>query len=337
MPALVQIVPVNEIGERSLNPLAWRGQDLSGKGARPRRYAHRAVAELAKAFPVEPGRGGARSRQPVEHDVVEHLVHRQHIPGRTLVIGPVVHFLEHPCRQRGGRIHQAIADRLRTRALLLGIARIPFLIEPEALQRLEHLGVLALHIIRSRTADWHVEVDAPALGRGQLPDRHRDCRAPVPALRHPAPVFQPLHQFGPGLRDPFHPPSRSPGLGGKAVAGQRRGDDMERLRVCHSRLGQFVDHAEEFDHRTGPAMRQQQRHGIGARRGLVQEVDIQPIDLGDELPDRIQPRLASPPVVTGPPIGDQLPKRGKRCALRPVVDRCRFGPARAIEARCQIR
>ena len=51
VPALVHLVPINEIGERSLDPLAWRGQDLSGKGARRRQGCSPSHRRNYQSFP----------------------------------------------------------------------------------------------------------------------------------------------------------------------------------------------------------------------------------------------------------------------------------------------
>src|SRR5438128_8835794 len=52
----------------------------------------------------------------------------------------------------------------------------------------------------------------------------------------------------------------------------------------------------------------------------VNEVDIQPVDLGDELGMRVQLRLAPPPVVIGRPISRERLNEGELHALRKVRD-----------------
>src|SRR5437763_6957246 len=52
----------------------------------------------------------------------------------------------------------------------------------------------------------------------------------------------------------------------------------------------------------------------------VNEVDIQPVDLGDELGMRVQLRLAPPPVVIGRPIPRERLNEGELHALRRIGD-----------------
>src|SRR5687767_1178937 len=55
-------------------------------------------------------------------------------------------------------------------------------------------------------------------------------------------------------------------------------------------------------------------------RADMNEVDIQPVDLGDELGMSVQVRLAPPPVVIGRPIPRQRLNEGELHALRKVRD-----------------
>src|SRR5688500_11595005 len=72
----------------------------------------------------------------------------------------------------------------------------------------------------------------------------------------------------------------------------------------------------------------------------VNEVDIQPVDLGDELGMSVQLRLAPPPVVIGRPIPRERLNEGELHALRRIADgfllresRRRDTPAHFIELR----
>ena len=55
-----------------------------------------------------------------------------------------------------------------------------------------------------------------------------------------------------------------------------------------------------------------QRHGIGAGRADVEEVDLEPVDHGGELPQRIEPRFAGPPVVAAGRAERPAPWVGRR-------------------------
>ena len=64
----------------------------------------------------------------------------------------------------------------------------------------------------------------------------------------------------------------------------------------------------------------------------MKEVDIQPVDLGLELAQRVQACLTAAPVVFDPPIGDQFAQHRQLRALRPVGHGFLFGPTDPVEA-----
>ena len=61
---------------------------------------------------------------------------------------------------------------------------------------------------------------------------------------------------------------------------------MERIRraaAVGGRVGQWVDDLQLLDDRARPSMRHDERHGVLVLRADVDEVDIQPVDFGEEL------------------------------------------------------
>ena len=321
--------------EAALGPFARSWQDFLGIGTDRRRQGDLDRGESGETFPIEPGRGCAVAGQPIEHQVIKDRIAAQRVIGRTLIVGPGPHLLKDPARQRHRAIDQSIAHRLRPGALLLGIARIPVLIMLQRRQGFLLGRRRVLKVGRLRPSDRHVEVDPQTALRFDYPDRGGHGRAPVPALRHPAGIPQPLHQFGPGHGDFWHTPPGLSRLARKPKAGQRRRYDMER-QLARGRIGQGFDHAHEFDHRSRPAMRDHQRHRIGARRTQVQKVNVEPLDLGLELAERIQLCLAPPPVVPVAPIAGQVLQHLQRRALRPIAHAFLFGPASKIEPQVKV-
>ena len=101
-------------------------------------------------------------------------------------------------------------------------------------------------------------------------------------------------------------------------------------------VGQRPDHTHEFDHRTRPAMSQDQRPCPGMRRAHVEEMDVEPVDLGVILAERIEPRLAGSPIVTVAPVADELLQFRQRRSLAPVGNCFALRPAGAIDPLCQI-
>ena len=86
------------------------------------------------------------------------------------------------------------------------------------------------------------------------------------------------------------------------------------------RVGERADGLEQLDHRARPAVRHDQRQRVLVRRLHVDEVDVHPVDLGLELRQRVQPRLAPAPVVLRRPVAGELLDRRQLHALRSVRD-----------------
>ena len=70
---------------------------------------------------------------------------------------------------------------------------------------------------------------------------------------------------------------------------------MEGVRCAPAvrrRIGQRIDDLHLLDDRAGPAVRDDHRQRILVLRTDVDEMDVEPVDLGDELRQGVQPRLA---------------------------------------------
>ena len=167
-----------------------------------------------------------------------------------------------------------------------------------------------------------------------------DGGALVAALGDVAGVAEAAHQLRPGARDAAGVPAGlDVGSRGEAVAGQRRQHQVERVlgrAAVRGRVGERADDPEQLDHRAGPAVRDDQRQRVRVRRPDVDEVDVHPVDLGRELRQRVQPRLARAPVVIGRPVAGELLDRRQLHALRPVFDQLLGGPARRRDAPPQV-
>jgi len=72
--------------------------------------------------------------------------------------------------------------------------------------------------------------------------------------------------------------------------------------------------------------------GVGLGGTYVQEVDLLPVDLGEELWVGVQGRLLRPPVVGVAPVRDQVAEVAHRDAGVPVVAWERCGKASAVQA-----
>src|SRR5215218_8871668 len=110
---------------------------------------------------------------------------------------------------------------------------------------------------------------------------------------------------------------------------------MESVRCARAmcrRIGQGIDDLQLLDDRAGPAVRDDERQRIVMFRTNVNEMDVQPIDLGDGVRYRLQLLLALAPVVLLRPVARELLHRRELHALREIFDGLLFGPARRRDA-----
>jgi len=180
-----------------------------------------------------------------------------------------------------------------------------------------------------------VQVDAEQPGGCLAAHRVGDGGALVAPLGHVPGVPEAVHQLRPGAGDAAGVPAVFGRVGGEAVAGQRRHHQVERVlggAAVLGRVGERPDDPEHLDDRAGPAVRDDQRQRVLVPGPDVDEVDVQPVDLGHELRQRVQLRLAPAPVVVGGPVAGELLDRGQLHALRPVPDEFSRGPARRGDA-----
>ena len=93
------------------------------------------------------------------------------------------------------------------------------------------------------------------------------------------------------------------------MPGHRRDHHMERVgraRAMGGGIGERADELELLDGRARPAVADDQRQRVLVLRTDMNEMDVQPIDLGHELREGVQPRLALAPVVLGRPVAGEL-------------------------------
>ena len=131
----------------------------------------------------------------------------------------------------------------------------------------------------------------------------------------------------------------SAGSAGEAVAGHRRHDQVERVlgvAAVRGRVGERADCLEQLDDRARPPVGHDQRQGVLVRRPHVDEVDVHAVDLGHELRQRVELRLALAPVVLRRPVVGQRLSRRQLHALRAVVDELPGRPARRRDATEQV-
>ena len=113
-------------------------------------------------------------------------------------------------------------------------------------------------------------------------------------------------------------------------------ESVRRAAAMGRRIGQWIDDLQLLDDRARPSMRDDQGQRVVMFRANVNEVNVQPVDLGNELRQRVEPRLHLPPVVIGLPIAHELLQSRQRHALGVIVDSFLFGPPRRGQASAEI-
>src|SRR5215208_3978895 len=110
---------------------------------------------------------------------------------------------------------------------------------------------------------------------------------------------------------------------------------MESVRcataMCRG-IGKRTDDLQLLDDRARPSVRDDERQRIFMFRTNVNEMNVQPIDLGDGVRKGLQLLLALAPVVLLRPIARERLHRREPRALRLIFDGLLFGPARRLDA-----
>ena len=129
------------------------------------------------------------------------------------------------------------------------------------------------------------------------------------------------------------------GLARESVPRKRRDHDFERVgrgpAVC-SGVGQRTDHLQLLDDRTGPAVGDDDRQGVRVLRLHVDEVDVEPVDVRDEIGIGEDLRLGAAPIVTVRPMIGELLHCREPDALRVVVHRLPVGPLGRLDPALEV-
>jgi len=114
---------------------------------------------------------------------------------------------------------------------------------------------------------------------------------------------------------------------------------MERVRcapaVCRG-IGQSTDDLQLLDDRAGPSVIDDQRQRVVVLGADVNEVNVEPVNLGHEVREGVQCRLALVPVVLGRPIAREFLNHCERHALRLIRDRLFLGPTHRRDALAEV-
>ena len=191
----------------------------------------------------------------------------------------------------------------------------------------------------AQTSHQQVGMDADQTLGCQAAHRVGDGGTDVAALGDVAGVTEPVHQLPPCRRDSGRAPADLGRLAGEAVAGNGRQHEVERVlgaSAVRGRIRERADGLEQLDDRAGPTVGHDQRQRILVLRLHVDEVDLDPVDLGRELRQRVELRLGLAPVVVGRPVARELLQCPQLYALRPICNQLVGGPARLRDAPPQV-
>ena len=156
-----------EVREPPLCPTPRNADDLLREDRAARRHADHRKGAIAEALPVEPRRRGPGRGQPVQHHVVEQLVSGQDVLRVAVAVGPGPELLEDPRALARRRVDQPVAERLRSRRLLLGVAAYPHVWCSAKAASAACSPSVRLAVVRiDRRDDRHVQVDAARGGSG---------------------------------------------------------------------------------------------------------------------------------------------------------------------------
>ena len=102
------------------------------------------------------------------------------------------------------------------------------------------------------------------------------------------------------------------------------------------RVGEWADGFEQLDDRARPAVRHDQRQRVRMGRLHMDEVDVQPVELGLELRQRVQSRFTLAPVVLGRPEPGERLRRRQLHTLRAIGDEFLGRPTSRIDATAKV-
>src|SRR5688500_1934873 len=111
-------------------------------------------------------------------------------------------------------------------------------------------------------------------------------------------------------------------------------ESVRWLAAMRRGIGQGIDDLQLLDDGAGPSVRDDERQRVFVRRTNVNEMNVDPIDLGDEIRQRVESCLNLAPVVLRCPIARELLHRRELHALRCIGFPVR--PPRGVDAPSQV-
>src|SRR5258708_5263122 len=241
MSAVGGFVPIEESRIDPLAPQSRRLEHFARENAHGDRQIEPLRREIGReSIEVEARGGRGRVGEPIERDVVEHLVARDFPLRFVVAVGPLAELFVDPRRLAGGRVRQRVADRLRPGGLNLGVTR-SFIIERNQLGNGRFLRLVGFALDRRRKQNRQIEMDRREPLYVLFGHPSWDARAPVAALREIVGVAETPHQLRPCPRDARQPPAALGRFAAKAKARKRRNTAGEGASALPAALIAGVD------------------------------------------------------------------------------------------------
>src|SRR5882762_6421634 len=291
MSAVGGFVPIEESRIDPLAPQSRRSKQFAGENAHGDRQIEPLRREIGRETLIVEARGGrGRVGEPIERDVVEHLVSRDFPLRFVVAVGPLPELFVDPRRLAGGRGRQRVADRLRPGGLYLGVARF-LVIKRNQLSDGRFLRLVRFALDRRWKQYRQIEMDRREPFYVLFGHPGRDARAPVAALREIVGVAQAPHQHRPCPRDSRQAPAALGRFVGESEPGKGGDYDVKGIlgstAMCR-RVHQRCDGLKKLKDRSGPTVSEYDRQGALVLRSDVNEIDPEAVNLRTELWQRIQ-------------------------------------------------
>jgi hypothetical protein len=239
--------------------------------------------------------------EPVDHDVVEQLIHRELLSEsavgsfQVVRMHPEAELFEDVRSQTGRTVHQQSADRVRLGRLQMHVTRLlhqkhePFVHAIAIERRFDSVRVHGVrydvskqrlrHGVEIQLSAQHRHVHRSSVVREEVSQHSTDHGTPIAAMIRKLSVTQSFHELGEHSSRVHRRKAVTMRSFGKAVTRNRRDDQLMTIR-------QLVNHAIVLVHRSGPAVNQHQRQTLARSRLFrlyMQKVHIDTFDLCDKL------------------------------------------------------
>src|SRR5258708_23194735 len=243
---------------------------------------------------VETGGGVDRLRDPVDHDVGEQFVFTEGSLNVALAIAPGAELFDDPACQACGRVIESIGKRLGACALDTAIRSFVLLVVLPLCAPLLYFRTVAqaLAFLHGQPGGYHVQVDADQMLGVGIPQAGGDRAAPIASLRSEALIAQFVaHQVHEKLRDTSDVHASFVRALRETIAGQRGDYDIKCVLLGAAMtdwIGERPDNLVHFKKGAGPAMRDNQRHGMWSCAFDMQKEQTKAVNGGLELWKTVQ-------------------------------------------------